>query len=581
MESKNPRPGKFDLEKVNAYSSADALDAARQHVDGEIVRLEQSILSYKTRRNDFALTARLPPEVLSEIFDWYRALDVLESTYKWIEVTHVCRHWRNVALGCPRLWSYIVSETPRWTEELLARSKNAPLTFSATYGYPHEKSELSTNMALKHMHRMAALDLTMPMLSFNKASTHFDTPAPILESLQLAVVTHDPTGVDGCDLPIKFCRGIGPRLRSLSLRSCGAPWGLPFMNNLRVLKLASIPLETRPRVSDILGILRRASSLITLELGKDFIVGSPEGSGGHTDTVKLPHLTSIHVTSRLQECNMLIQQLSFPASAAITLACTCTKEAKVDISGLLPALKASSASGRGLQTLHITVPSGSTPSGGVEVRGWHATVLEPLATPQAPHFTFSLHWPNTESIPHPNKLLTTICKPLSLSRLQQFRVADIRGIKAETWKAIFRRCTQAQKVTLSDLAAPGFIKALDPSKPHAASVEKNVGATKKKPDVFLPALQELVLDWVSFEEGISEYLRIEDLRDCLSARAQRGAQLATLSVQDCLWFEDEYVDRLEEVVEEVEWDGVVNHGSDDESEEEFDSEYDSDVEYYF
>ncbi|KAF8559424.1 hypothetical protein OG21DRAFT_1368133, partial [Imleria badia] len=86
------------------------------------------------QRNSPSFIFRLPIEILEIIFihcarDYYtkdgrRPTPTVPS---WVNVSYVCCHWRNVALDCPTLWTYLFATSPRWTEELLARSKQAPL----------------------------------------------------------------------------------------------------------------------------------------------------------------------------------------------------------------------------------------------------------------------------------------------------------------------------------------------------------------------------------------------------------------------------------------------------------------------
>ncbi|KAI0041978.1 hypothetical protein FA95DRAFT_1639067, partial [Auriscalpium vulgare] len=82
-------------------------------------------------RNTYSPTSRLPPEVLAYVFEWLILVSPadVEGRLGWIEsVTHVCRSWREVALGRPALWRRISFTIGlEWAKEMLARAKSAPL----------------------------------------------------------------------------------------------------------------------------------------------------------------------------------------------------------------------------------------------------------------------------------------------------------------------------------------------------------------------------------------------------------------------------------------------------------------------
>ncbi|KAJ3526657.1 hypothetical protein NMY22_g10077 [Coprinellus aureogranulatus] len=88
--------------------------------------------------NDLNPACRLPAEILSHIFlvqeNIYTAKDCRypRADWKhrtWTQVTHVCRYWRAVALGCCSLWTNLhfgTYPTPQ-LEQMFALSKDAPL----------------------------------------------------------------------------------------------------------------------------------------------------------------------------------------------------------------------------------------------------------------------------------------------------------------------------------------------------------------------------------------------------------------------------------------------------------------------
>ncbi|KAI0055567.1 hypothetical protein BV25DRAFT_1783242, partial [Artomyces pyxidatus] len=85
--------------------------------------------------NALSPISRLPSEILAHIFLYCAA----ESTtwwkngiWKgWAAVTHVCRWWRHVALGNPRLWRHIdLPLSKPWAQEMISRAKSAGVVVS-------------------------------------------------------------------------------------------------------------------------------------------------------------------------------------------------------------------------------------------------------------------------------------------------------------------------------------------------------------------------------------------------------------------------------------------------------------------
>lgn len=106
----------LQIMRSSQVKQQDVIANARTALENQIETHAKQIIELKGRINGLALTARLPPEILSEIFtivatDLYHSRRWghygLAHAYKWISLTHVCRAWREIALNTPRLWSRI------------------------------------------------------------------------------------------------------------------------------------------------------------------------------------------------------------------------------------------------------------------------------------------------------------------------------------------------------------------------------------------------------------------------------------------------------------------------------------------
>ena len=95
----------------------------------QLESLRIQMLEVSEQLNALSLPAKLPPEILLEIFLTHAArvqknqldrvlsdgkrVGKVSSYYQWIHVAHVCRRWREVALSCTEFKAYHVFET--WT----------------------------------------------------------------------------------------------------------------------------------------------------------------------------------------------------------------------------------------------------------------------------------------------------------------------------------------------------------------------------------------------------------------------------------------------------------------------------------
>ncbi|KAG1842617.1 hypothetical protein F4604DRAFT_1826286 [Suillus subluteus] len=106
-------------------------------VEQYIAALLASVSTLRSRRNTLASIFSLPPEILVMTFTYI----VEETNFKIhadiitrrsgiptsMIITHVCRHWRQVALECPSLWTFIDRLSAPWIAIMLERSKEAAL----------------------------------------------------------------------------------------------------------------------------------------------------------------------------------------------------------------------------------------------------------------------------------------------------------------------------------------------------------------------------------------------------------------------------------------------------------------------
>ena len=139
-----------------------------------------------------SIASCLPPELLAAIFLEY-AEDYRTSMRvpRWVAVSYVCRYWRNVALGCARLWAYPFFVSPEWIDEQLRRSKTVPLTVRIHVSWVPHDSRLTRSLekVLENVNRIQVLHVGSPSHDIvDLINAGLDAPAPLLQSLHLSAM---------------------------------------------------------------------------------------------------------------------------------------------------------------------------------------------------------------------------------------------------------------------------------------------------------------------------------------------------------------------------------------------------------
>lgn len=295
-------------------------DARRATILADIERHARAIVELKTRLNSLTPICRLPSELLASMFVTY-VDDFHQTRYSaypfWITVTHICRHWRAVALSTPRFWSHIYVSNPSFCSQLIVRSKSSPLFVDLLL--THCDRNMSTlDLISAALPRIRQLVVAAPTTNIQSFCAQIGRTMDQLQHLSLSSEDDDYDDVlpHLIKLPLITIDDFAPRLRRLHLRR------LPFVWTDLVFhaKLVSLDVNGTYRRNPERGTIqqffaameRLAPSLEDLTL-EDAI---PPSSGlTDSSTSFAPHM-----------CNLL----SFPALRSLTL-----KGKSNDIAGFL------------------------------------------------------------------------------------------------------------------------------------------------------------------------------------------------------------------------------------------------------
>lgn len=201
-----------------------------------------------------SVEARLPSELLSEIFFHLVALDpprendpweppmYRHQRFGWLKVLHVCRRWRKIALENRCLWGNIIYVLgPKWTKfSMEIAGSLMPVSFCQTPSVVGRNSQAVAaehEYVSRHIGHIAQLQL---LLRGDEFFTVLDSlvgsPAPLLHTLKLYLYSSDGQSFV---LPRDIFKTQTPKLRCLCLSSIDLNWAqsMHMLRNLTTLEL--------------------------------------------------------------------------------------------------------------------------------------------------------------------------------------------------------------------------------------------------------------------------------------------------------------------------------------------------------
>lgn len=303
---------------------ASALEETREKLWQSIICKEIELREAKTKYNATSFLNRLPVEILSKVFlelasaitnDFIDILDPKGRAVSWIYVTHVCSHWREVALDCAALWSDILYLNPSLAEAMLSRSKKAPLSFKLSwYSNPKWESKDVIHKILSHSERLVSVEIGSCANAAILA--HFSRAAPILEKLSLCGV------YPAVDLTSTFLQAGAPSLKHLALSQFQfESWAvLPLGPRLTYLQIVGSAVQ-RPSAPQFIASIHAMPHLQTLILEKLL----PEGEYP-TDPVynaiyppPFPALGKLSLTDTVEDVTNFFSAVNLPETAKLFL----------------------------------------------------------------------------------------------------------------------------------------------------------------------------------------------------------------------------------------------------------------------
>lgn len=536
---------------------------ARKQIDDEIHTLAISFRALDTRtleesralksiRNRLSWTYRFPSEILSEIFLFVRG-DQTEFDIDWIRSTsHVCQHWRDVALACPSLWTYIFPAPPghRSVKELLERSKMAPLVIRLTLGFLklHHETSVALQSAMEHAPRIRELHIQAPASQMRKIFPNsIPIDAPLLETLHLSNTNYLPDPDSVYKLP-QFDGAT--RLRRLELCKCNLHWPSPLLSELTHLKLDN--LDILPTMSQLLDALKKMPNLEILDLKDCLPTLLTDASNPQPPdrVVSLPCLSFLSLCSQVLECANVLNHLSYPSNALLRLQCKSRNMTATDISSLSPVLSKMRESIRqGIENPIRYLSIEQLHPMGLRLRTWTRSAETRSAKSEDSQLEIMVRWLNYAR--SSERVVLRFCHALPITDIDTLYVSNVL-MDVGIWLRTFGAFKGLKSIHVSGAMACGIIPALSRAlDKNSASRDGHTGKSS------FPGLKSLALEGVYFSirPGLG-YINANQLHACLTWRRTSNVGLDFLDLIQCYYLADAHANLLRDTVTRLECDCI-------------------------
>jgi hypothetical protein len=552
-------------------------------VDKEVEATRQLLLSLLTRRNALAPVSLLPPEILARVFHFL----VLEEEppcsrgqdLGWIRATHVCRLWRQVALGDSSLWARI-SGFPSNTElisEMLARARNAPLDVDIDLrGASDPDVLLMLRPHVSHTRKLRLYSLSFP----HSASVRdiYSREAPALEHFELGVMITSPITFRHPGGTTLF-KGQAPRLRTFSLFHIFIPWSFIPRDQLTQLKIVLFDETTTPSHGDLNQLIDLLVTCPGLEiLVLEHCLPSQLSQIPYGQTIHFPRLSRLCLGGSSSRITNLMKMLEIPSSTRLHLHCVSENASTHNDRLLLPVI---APQFQGPTTFDFKSLSVNLSSMSHLLAVTASTTLPSFKGHQFKDFEgdldgdaeFVLSFDKLPEFGTCTDFLERVCKMLPISNVDFLSIAatDIDD-DSVNWVELFKRLTKVTTIQVIGRATTSLVRAL--TTPKAANTKPNGKGKKKRRDnrditqarstsgapadapTIFPKLTSMALNTLDFNEGPhpSGILFNVVERGLQQRKAANKAPMKELRIDNCV-ITAKRAKALQKLVQRFHWDG--------------------------
>jgi hypothetical protein len=481
--------------RVAAISAIDKeIDQQFKAVDEhlKVVNAARQLLhSQLARRNALTPISLLPPEVLARVFHFLVFEDPAcsrEQNLGWIRSTHVCRFWRQVALGDSSLWTTIsgISTNAEFISEMLSRARNAPLDIEIVLSGASGREVL--RMCHPHPFHTRKLRLFSPStLRSDSVRAIYRREAPALEHFELGVSGTSPITIRGLDRTTLF-KGQAPRLRTFSLSQVFIPWShIPRgqLTQLKIVLFNDLPLHDAPQndLNELIDFLINCPVLETLVLEHCLpfrLNHNNQISRGQT--IHLPRLSSVCLLGPSSRITNLMKMLKLPSSTKLHLRCISENSSTHNDRFLFPVVAAQFQGLAPIEFKSLSVTIGYRNhllyvAASTTVSSWRSQFKD-FEGDMDDNAEFVLSF---DGLPEPGNwtdLLERVCKMLPISDLEFLFIYTFDIRNSVNWVELFKRCMKVTTMQVIGRGTSGLVRAL--TTPKAPNTEPNGKGSKTR-----------------------------------------------------------------------------------------------------
>ncbi|KZV61538.1 hypothetical protein PENSPDRAFT_739828 [Peniophora sp. CONT] len=227
---------------------------------------------------------------------------------EWTRVTHVCSHWRRVALENAILWTTIpLSLCTPWLQELLLRSRSLPLNVTIPCDANWDAVETIISDCI---HRIRSITAERGSAIINTILSRY--PAPLLEILDIDQST---ANVDPFTIPADIHTTI-PRLKHLSISAVAFPPDMQYLAPLQLTHLSILTATVIPATTELCGLLQALRRVEFLQLENCLPAASEDIC---SQPIPFPHLETLILQGRASSCGAVMRSLVISPSMSVTL----------------------------------------------------------------------------------------------------------------------------------------------------------------------------------------------------------------------------------------------------------------------